>query len=382
MRVTRAAFRYRRNYALAVAAERAAPALRAASRVLSRGPSTDPTSWRRGLIIGHSHVGDVLYRTCSLEQLKAGLPDCSWDYLTSRSSEPILRDNPALNAVLPFTLGDDSSYVAAGSFEDLWQAQYDVVICTNTVRHLDDFVRAVMLGIPNRVGFGDKGYSGLLTLPVATAYPQPLAGYFRTLVGAVIGKKPDWPLQPRVYPSESDWERADACLGGLRLDPSLPTIACAATTRQLVGAWSTAFFGDVLSRFLRERAANVVLFGAALDAPILHDIATSLPSPVHVVAGELAWLEFAEVLRRCDVLLTMDSGPRHLANAVGTPVAFARNLSFARVEAGAYCANEVDLAPAEAEGTIDRDIQLLVRSTSFVERAVEVLLELVSRSRG
>ncbi|MEP7000834.1 MAG: glycosyltransferase family 9 protein, partial [bacterium] len=350
-------------------------------RVLSRGPSTDPTSWRRGLIIGHSHIGDVLYRTCSLEQLKAGLPACSWDYLTSPASEPILRGNPALDAVLPFTLGDDSSHVTQQSFDQLRQAQYDVVLCTNTVRHLPDFVRAVRLGIPNRVGFGDKGYSGLLTMPVATEHPQPLAGYFRTLVGAAVGKTPDWPLRPRVFPSASDRERADACLSRLRLDPSLPTIACTATTRQLVGAWPTAFFGDVLERFATKRASNVVLFGAASDAPILHDIAHSLPSPVHVVAGELAWLEFAEVLRRCDALLTMDSGPRHLANAVGTPVAFARNLSFARVEAGTYCTNEVDLAPVEAEGMIDRDIAAFARSTSVVERAAEVLLELLTRSR-
>lgn len=382
MRVSRAAFRYRRNYALALAAEGVAPVLRAAARVLSRGPSTDPASWRRGLILGHSHVGDVLYRTCSLEQLKAGLPNCSWDYLTSRPSEPILRDNPALTAVLPFTVGDDSSHVTRESFEQLRRARYDVVLCTNTVRHLPDFVRALLLGIPNRVGFGDKGYSGLLTLPVATEYPQPLAGYFRTLVGAVLGKAPDWPLRPRVFPSATDRERADACRRRLHLDPSLPTIACTATTRQLVGAWPTSFFGDVLARLTRERAANIVLFGAASDAATLRDIGQALPVPVHVVAGELAWLEFAEVLRQCDALLTMDSGPRHLANAVGTPVAFARNLAFARVEAGAYCANEIDLAPAEAEGMTDREIQDLVRSTSVVERAAEVLLNLVSRPRA
>ena len=379
MRVTRAAFRYWQNYALAVAAEAIAPALRAAARAMNRGPRTDPATWRTGLILGHSHIGDVLYRTCSLAPLAAGLPDCRWDYLTSPSAAAILTNDPALRSVLPFTLGDDSARITGESFRALRRARYDVVLCTNTIRHLPDFVLAVALGIPNRVGFGDKGYSGLLTFPVTTQYPQPLAGYTRTLVSAVTGRAPDWPLHPQVFPSASDRRRADACLGALHLDPSLPLLACTVTTRQAVGAWPPAFFRDVLASVMRERAVNVLLCGGANDEPTLRDIAAMLPHPAHVVAGSLQWLEFAEVLRRCDAMFCMDSGPRHLANAVGTPVAFARNLAFANVEAGAYCANETDLATIADDRTAV-DVDASMRPAS-IAAAAALLLGMLGRGR-
>jgi hypothetical protein len=44
-------------------------------------------------------------------------------------------------------------------------------------------------------------------------------------------------------------------------------------------------------------------------------------------------------------LIALDSGPRHLGNAAGIPVLFARNLSHSKIEAGQYCSTEIDLAP-------------------------------------
>ena len=380
MTVSRDAFRRRRNYALALAAESVAPLLRAAARARSSGVSTDPTSWRRGLILGHSHVGDVLYRTCSLEQLKSGLPECRWDYLTSPSAAAVLNDNPALNSVLPVTFRDSSPLVGLDTFRRLRRTKYDAVLCTNTIRHLADFAFATALGTSNRVGYGDKGYSGLLTLPVPMAYPQPFPAYFRTLVGTLTGAAPNWALQPHVFPEEKDRRRAEQCLGSLGLNPSLPLLACSATTRQAAGGWPASFFANVLSRTVQAQPANVVLFGASHDEPTLREIAGAIPSLARVVAGELDWLAFAEVLRHCDALLAMDSGPRHLANAVGTPVVFTRNLAFSHIEAGVYCANETDLAPTSAEYLSAGAIVRLVKSVS-VSDAAERLAGLLRRAR-
>ncbi|MEP6620174.1 MAG: glycosyltransferase family 9 protein [bacterium] len=381
MKVSRSAFRRRHNYALAVASEVARPALKAIASVASRGGASDPKDWRRGLIIGHSHIGDVLYRTCSLNHLSLGLPACKWDFLTSPAAAVVLGNNAALHAVVPLTAGDDSSSLQRGAFTRLRAARYDVALCTNTVRALPDFVLAAALGIPNRIGFGDKGYSGLLTWPVGLNHPQPLPAYFRAMVGALLETAPDWPLEPRVFPRETDEYNALRAFQELPLDPDLPTIACTATTRQLAGAWPASFFGSVLASAVATRPANVVLFGAVSDRPTLLHLAGGIPSPTHVVSGQLDWLAFAEALRRCDVLLAMDSGPRHLANAVGTPVLFARNLSFSSIEAGRYCANEVDLAPQGAEYMSRDAIEALVRTISVRDSAAQ-LVGLMSRRHG
>src|SRR6185437_5501970 len=67
--VDRSQFRDSYHYALAVASEIVAPGLRLVARAASRSAPTAPASWRTGVIIGQDHIGDVLYRTCSLEAL-------------------------------------------------------------------------------------------------------------------------------------------------------------------------------------------------------------------------------------------------------------------------------------------------------------------------
>ncbi|MDB4888433.1 MAG: hypothetical protein JWL61_288 [Gemmatimonadetes bacterium] len=380
MTVSRAGFRRRGNYALALLSESVRPMLRGVARTFSSGPSTPPVQWRRGLIIGHSHIGDVLYRTCSLDHLQAGLPDCRWDYLTTPTSAPILSNNPAISAVLPFSFGDDSARHSRESFHLLRAARYDVVLCTNAIRHAYDFALSAALGIPNRVGFGNKGYSGLLTLAIPTEYPQPLAGYFRSMVAGVVGGEATGQLRPRVFPGAADRARAMQHLQGLDLDSSLPLIGCTATTRQMVGAWPLSFFASVLSEVVAMRPVNIVLFGAASDEASLRRIADAVPSRVHVAAGALDWLGFAEALRQCDVLLATDSGPRHLANAVGTPVAFTRNLAVSRVETGAYCVNELDLAPPTVEYLSSSALSSAMGAVSARD-AAERLLSLLGRRR-
>jgi len=349
VRVDRSAFRKTGNYALARGSEAARPALRAIARRMSRGAPTNPATWRRGLIIGSNHVGDILHRTCSLSQLRSALPDCVWDYLTSRSSAEVLEGNATISSVFPFASDSHSWPLTRTAISTLRSANYDVVLCTSTTRHAFDLALAITLGAPNRVAFGDKGYSGLATTTVPLKYPRPAAEYFRAMVGHVTGAAPVWRLQPQVFPGALNQKAASEYWAALNLPQVRPVIACTVTTRQALGAWPLDFFIRTLRAAVASRPVSILLFGGGGDAPSLRHVAESLPSVVDVSAGKLGWLDFACVLRRCDALLAMDSGPRHMANAVGTPVAFVRNLATSRIEAGAYCENEVDLAPLASE---------------------------------
>lgn len=337
-------FRRRRNRVLGELSELAAPVLRSIGAIVARRPATPPASWRRGLIIGHTHMGDVLYRTASLEPLRQLLPHCAWSYLCAPGTAELLETQPAITEVLPLVRGENSWQLAAGGFAELRRRDFDVALCTNTLRHYPDLALATALGIPNRVGFRHKGMSGLLTLPVPLQFPSPFPAYFRTMVAAV-GKTPGaWPLRPLVEVSEADRTAADRCWDELDLD-EMPVVACVLTTRQAHGNWPAAHLIEALRLARAERGFAVVLCGGAGNVGVLTDTARSLEQPVRVIAGRLGLRALAAFLGRCAALLTLDTGPRHLANAAGIPVLFARNLSHSRVEAGAYCDSEIDVAP-------------------------------------
>lgn len=339
-----AAFRRRRNRVLGELSEIAAPVLRAIGAMATRRAATPPGSWRRGLIIGHTHMGDVLYRTASLGPLRELLPNCAWSYLCAPATAELLETHPAIAEVLPFARGEDSWRLAPGGLAELRRRDFDVALCTNTLRHYPDFALATVLGIPNRVGFDHKGLSGLLTLPVSIELPSPFPAYFRAMVAAVGGASGWWALRPQVVLSDADRAAADHCWSELA-PGDLPVVACVLTTRQPHGNWPASHLVQALRLARAERRFAIVLCGGAVDAVFLEEVARSIVPPVRVVAGRLGLRELAAFLARCDALLTLDTGPRHLANAVGTPVLFARNLSHSRVEAGPYCDGEIDLAP-------------------------------------
>jgi ADP-heptose:LPS heptosyltransferase len=312
----------------------------------SRGATSDPNTWRNGLIIGHNHIGDVLYRTCSLEQLGAALPNCKWSYLVSPQTAELLLDNPAIADVLPWSRGENSWELEDGKFGDLRRREFDVVLCTNTLRHYPDLALAVALGIPNRVGYAYKGLSGLITRTSPIEFPSRYAEYFRRMVADVADIPPDWPLRPRVYPSEEDNSAAARAFTSFGFADGSPVVACSLTTRQAAGNWPRSHLLAALEAAHAERNFEVILTGAPSDSGELAAAARELSFPVNVLATKLSLRAFVALLSRCSALLTLDSGPRHMGNAAGIPVLFARNLSHSQIEAGKYCESETDLAPA------------------------------------
>lgn len=166
------------------------------------------------------------------------------------------------------------------------------------------------------------------------------------MAGAVIDKPADWALRPRLYPSADDEQQADSFWSRFRFDGSKPVVACSLRTRQAAGNWPEEVLLSVLEQARRQLEFEIVFTGAASDADDLREVASGFPFTAHVLAGRSGLLTFAAFLNRCSALLTLDSGPRHIGNAMGIPVIFARNLSHSKIEAGKYCETETDLAPS------------------------------------
>ena len=328
------------------ASEAVSPILRVAARGVSGRAATPPSEWKSGLILSHNHMGDVLYRTCSLPVLRSALPNCDWSFLTSPSSAEVVENNPALYAVLPWNTGENAWSLSDGSFRQLRDWRFDVALCTNSLRYYPDLLLASALGIPNRVAFTHKGLTGLVTHRVEIDFPNSYASYFRSMVSQLTGVAGDWPLRPRVFPDNTAEAAAAALWTRRGLDGTQPVIACSITTRQKVGNFPSERLLEILDEIRSRSPIRVVFFGAADDRDILTRAAERFGKDAVVIAGDLTIPAVAAFLRRCSALLTLDSGPRHLGNAAGIPVFFARNMSHSQAEAGEYCETEIDIAPA------------------------------------
>jgi ADP-heptose:LPS heptosyltransferase len=262
--------------------------------------------------------------------------------------------------------GDDAWSISMDDFNLLRRSKFDVAICTNSVTYYPDLLLATALGIPNRVSFVHKGMSGLVTHPVAIEFPSAYPAYFRALVASVTGMQPTWSLRPQVFPDERSTAEGSRVFG--EIDEGQPVVACVLTSRQKHGQWPSSFLVQILSEARKLARFSVAFCGAADEEEQIEKLAASYPHEKSIIAGKLDILGFAAFLARCNALLTLDSGPRHIANAVGTRVLFTRNMSSSQVETGAYCDSEIDVSTAGEYLTPDEILRVSAQ-TSPVQAA-------------
>ena len=83
--------------------------------------------------------------------------------------------------------------------------------------------------------------------------------------------------------------------------------------------WEAKGFAQVCDRLL-ENGRKCLLLGDEGDTPFVQEVVGRMSRVPIVLAGELGLRELTAVIQRCRVLLCNDSGPMHIATAVGTPV--------------------------------------------------------------
>jgi ADP-heptose:LPS heptosyltransferase len=118
-------------------------------------------------------------------------------------------------------------------------------------------------------------------------------------------------------PAEAQ-QRAAQLLRGRR---GGPMVGIHASGGRPIKQWEVTRFAEVAAMLVASRGATIVLTGAPGDRAIVDLVRSAIPATNAIdIAGEADLLTLAAVLQQIDVLVTGDTGPMHLAAAVGTPV--------------------------------------------------------------
>ena len=84
--------------------------------------------------------------------------------------------------------------------------------------------------------------------------------------------------------------------------------------------WLPERFREVAERLLKDLDVYLVFFGDLATSSLVKEICQGLPSRVVNLAGVTSLRQLTSLISLCDVLLTNDSGPMHIADALGTPI--------------------------------------------------------------
>ena len=261
------------------------------------------------LVIQTSFLGDTVLTTPLIAELARRGPV---DVVTTPASAKLLANNPNIRAVIPF----DKRGLDGGVFGFLKMARrlrrfgYDgAYLAQGSVRSA---ALAMAVGVSRRVGFA--GHAGKMLYTEKVEYRDDMHHTVRLLRLAT----PDATTaeRPRLYPGIPERGAVDRFLALHDVhDEGLPLVALAPASIWGTKRWP--YYAE-LARELSGKA-RIVVIGSAADAPLAEEICRAAGETSMNAAGVLSLLGSAELLRRCNLLVTNDSAPQHLASAVDTP---------------------------------------------------------------
>ena len=302
----------------------------------------------RILVRGVNWLGDAIMSTPALLRLRDAKPHAHIALLTASKLADLWTSHPAIDEVIPFTktdgIGNVSKRLRAGNFDT-------ALIFPNSFRSACE---SWMAGIPKRIGFGGNGRSLMLTR-VVPRRPSDIEMHKRT-TAEVMQLAETSPAKPRDrYPLSAhhlhNYLHLTAELGA-NPAPAPPRIAVTSREKETLGTkfnlspdlpiiglnpgaeygpakrWPAERFVEAALLVDAARPCTWLITGGPGDASLAAQIASSLEAKLQPrgvprvlnLAGKTSLRELCVVLALCDVVLTNDTGPMHLAASVGSPV--------------------------------------------------------------
>ncbi|MCB2185084.1 MAG: glycosyltransferase family 9 protein [Deltaproteobacteria bacterium] len=139
----------------------------------------------------------------------------------------------------------------------------------------------------------------------------------RLLMASLAGaKQADEPIKIHILPEET--VAADQWLTAHGLSPDRPRVALCPGAANLFKRWPAARFGSLV-RQLRERGVETWLLGTNSETDLMLEIDRVAGRPVPRLQG-VAMRTLAATIHSSDILISNDTGPLHMGQAVGTPI--------------------------------------------------------------
>jgi heptosyltransferase II len=267
------------------------------------------TSLRTVLVIRYSALGDVVLATSVLEPLRARFPDARIEWVTSPAYAPLLEGLPGLARVHRLGRGGlreavELAVKLRGRFDlaiDLQNKVKSAIVARAAGRRQLVFRRRT------------PGQSALALLGVDPPVRGPSATQLYADVLRPLGI--DRPGRIQVALPGDARDAAAAALAGARR----PRVAVAPGASQATKLWAPERFAAVADA-LAARGASIVLAGGPADEGALAGFRAACRAPIDGDLTRLPVEGLAAGLAAVDLLVACDSGPVHLATAVGTPV--------------------------------------------------------------
>ena len=290
-----------------------------------------PEKIEKILIIRLSAIGDVVHCLPTLRILRQKFPQAQISWAVDELTANLLEGHPYLSQVIVIPARDLEKKLKklstlSQSISDikkiarqLREEKFDLVIDLHGLLKsglVSYFTRApIRLVYPLARDFSQ--FFATHRVPLISSSPHVVDKYLDTVryLGLEIDKV-EFPLG--LGKKEEAFAERFFKASGLAKEQLLLGLNPGAS--RLNKQWPPQKFAQLGDRLIKQYNCQIIIFGSPGDLPLVREIASQMKSTPILAGGKTSLKELSALISRCDLLVSGDTGPLHLAVAAQVPV--------------------------------------------------------------
>ena len=287
--------------------------------------ATRPENIRRIIVRGTNWVGDVMMTLPALRELRRLFPDAHITLATRSWARGLF-----FGAEFIDELQIQDGRGIRSFFQQLrgWRkGRFDLaVLLTNS---FESALVAALAGIPARIGYASDGRGRLLThaieLPEWRSTRHEIFYYLRIvaeLEWLVARQQTFLEVQPNASLEVSE-RRTDEARYFLRrqgvTEDRLVIALCPGSINSRAKRWPAESYAVLADRFVDTLGGQILLVGSQQELDVSQHVVRRMHNKPLFLTGKTDIAQLVGILGLCDLLVTNDTGPAHIAAALGRP---------------------------------------------------------------
>ncbi len=297
---------------------------------MEKSTLVESADFKRILVTRTDRIGDLVLSTPVFEALRRQFPGAHLACLTFLENRPLVEGNPFLNEVILYDKqGSEKGWWGNLRFaRELSKKRFDLAIHLHPTNRMH--LVSWLARIPSRIGYRKKmGWT--LTRGLEDHKGEGLkheAEYNFDLL-KFLGVNPPKKIQTHFPLKEKDKISLSLFLKNAGFETAKPYLVFNPSASCPSKIWPVDRFARLADRIQEKYAVQIALIGSLKDKPFAVRVKKEASARILDLSGKLSLGMLGWLLKDAKLLISNDSGPVHVARAVGTPVLaiFGRNLA-------------------------------------------------------
>jgi len=259
----------------------------------------DKSKVKKILFISLSNIGDIVLTTPAMRVLAENFPDARMDIMVGPNGVELFKKHPAVYKVIMYDkhilMSDKRRLI-----KKLRNVKYDLIV------DMRNSLFPFLVGARYRT-------SPIKVPPKTVIHKKQQHLWKLSTIGLDVSDAPFY-----IHIPQEDDDYIKRIITGL--DRRRPIVAITPGAKSDIKRWPKERYAELTERLIELLNAQVIMAGDTADSILIKDIIVPFKNNIIDLSGRTTLCQLASLLKCCDLLITNDSAPLHIAGAVGTKV--------------------------------------------------------------